>query len=401
MKTTFAFCLAAALAAVRPAFGAEASYDVSYLWHPSRAAVEAYEKKAAALLGPEVADHLRVVQGQDNYGLVYLRRGGRDSAFLTARRHTRLLTRHGLGAAVIIRARDWAVVDGPAPRKDYAVHQAPATGLEAKVMRLVELQRRRGRVRPDEQTAWSVYDFTSGKKLVSINEDRPLETASLVKPFIALAFFDAVKDGKLSYGDFERERMEAMIRDSDNASADWFLRRLGGPAAASRRLKRRYGSMLTGLHLVEYIPRSGRTYRNKASVHDYSRFLVALWNGELPGSAEIKRVMGLPKRERLVDGAREVPRDTPVFDKTGTTGRLCGDMGILVAKGPAGKTYPYILVGVIQKDGRTRHYGAWMRRRGDVIRAVSSLVYQDISARHGLDGGVASGPQNPSERPGG
>jgi beta-lactamase class A len=389
VKKTALLAVIAALAAARPALGADASYDVSYLWHPSRQAVEAYEKKAASLLGPDVASRLRVVQGEDNYGLIYLRQGDRDSAFTVARSHTRLLTRHGLEAATIIRSQAWAVVDGPAPKRA-VVRRAPATGLEAKVERLIDGLRRRGWVRSDERTAWSVYDFTSGKKLVSINEDTPLETASLVKPFIALAFFDAVKDGKFKYGDFEREQMEAMIRESDNEAADWFLRRLGGPAAAQRRLKSGYGSLLSDLRLVEYIPRNGRTYRNKASAHDYSRFLFALWNGDLPGSAEIKRVMGLPKRERLVDGAHAVPSDTPVYDKTGTTGRLCGDMGILVAKGAGGKTYPYILVGVIQKDGRTRHYGAWMKRRGDVIRRVSSLVYEDISARHDLDGSMAS-----------
>ncbi len=273
----------------------------------------------------------------------------------------------------------------------------PASGLEGEVERLVEGFRRRGRVRPDERTSWSVYDFTSGRKLVSINEDEPYEAASLIKPLVALAFFDAVGRRRQRYGPAERRRMEAMLHRSDNAAANWFLRRLGGPAAVHRLLKARYGGLLSDLRLVEYIPRGGRTYRNKASAHDYSRFLYALWNGDLPGSNEIKRYMGLPNRDRLAS----LPSGIAVFDKTGSTSRLCGEMAILVAPGPGDRTYPYILIGMIQKDGKAPRYGDWIRRRGDVIRAVSKLVYRDISRRHGFDDRSASAPPRAEGRAGG
>lgn len=278
-----------------------------------------------------------------------------------------------------------------------AASPSPASGLEREVERLVEGLRRRGRVRPDERTSWSVYDFTSGRKLVSINEDEPYEAASLIKPLVALAFFDAVGRGRLRYGPAERRRMRAMLHRSDNASTNWFLRRLGGPAAAHRLLKARYGGLLSDLRLVEYIPRGGRTFRNKASAHDYSRFLYALWHEDLPGSSEIKRYMGLPNRDRLAG----LPSGIAVFDKTGSTSRLCGEMAILVAPGPDDKTYPYILIGMIQKDGSASRYGDWIRRRGDVIRAVSKLVYRDISRRHRFDERSASAPPRVAGRAGG
>ena len=35
--------------------------------------------------------------------------------------------------------------------------------------------------------------------------------------------------------------------------------------------------------------------------------------------------------------------------KTGSTARVCGDMGILNVKGPDGKWYPYTVIGIIEK----------------------------------------------------
>jgi len=124
-----------------------------------------------------------------------------------------------------------------------------------------------------------VYDFTSDEKLASINEDAPLQAASLIKPLLALAYMDAVSQGSKRYTPLARSRMEAVIQRSDNRDANWVMRQLGGPASVQRLLLSRYGALLRDVRLVEYIPRSGRTYRNKASAHDYSRFLYALWTG--------------------------------------------------------------------------------------------------------------------------
>ena len=273
---------------------------------------------------------------------------------------------------------------------DPAAVQAPAPpavkeeSLDDAIDAFIKNMRRQGLLQRDERTAWSVYDISRDVELAGINQDMPLQTASLIKPFIALAYFDSVAAGERSYTPEARRRLEAMIRDSDNRDADWFLRELGGPAAVQRRLMKSHGAVLRGLSLVEYIPTNGRTFRNKASVHDYTRFLHELWADALPASAEIKRVMQLPKRNRLMSGANDVPGDTLLYDKTGSTSRLCGDMGILVAHGKDGRIYPYILVGVIEKSGAARHYMSWIHRRGDLIRQVSNMAYKAIAARYGL-----------------
>jgi beta-lactamase class A len=53
-------------------------------------------------------------------------------------------------------------------------------------------------------------------------------------------------------------------------------------------------------------------------------------------------------------------------------------MGIIVLRGKNGRRYPYALIGVIERVSRAKDYGNWMLTRGNVIREVSSLVYQDL-----------------------
>jgi beta-lactamase class A len=94
--------------------------------------------------------------------------------------------------------------------------------------------------------------------------------------------------------------------------------------------------------------------------------------------------MGLPGPDRLYSKAKKVPQDTQVFNKTGSTAMCCGDMGILVARGKNGASYPYIVVGIIESSRRNSAYGSWISRRADVIREVSNLVYLSMKQRHSL-----------------
>ncbi|MHB0994982.1 MAG: serine hydrolase [Elusimicrobiales bacterium] len=369
-----------------------ADYHISYLWHPDFSRVAGYKDKIAGLLGPDVARRLSVVRGKDNFGLVYARRGGLDSARDVAAAHSRILAAKGLEQAVPIPAAEWAP---PLPAVSAPPLPARAMRIESEIENYIKDLRRRGTIKADERTAWTVYDFSSGEKLVSINEDLPLEAASLIKPFIALAWLHEAGKGRKPYGTEEQRRMEDMIKNSDNVSASWFMRRLGGPARLQQLLRSNYGAIFQDTSIVEYIPANGRTFRNRASAHDYSRFLYALWKDEIPGSAEIKRLMNLPNPDRLYTAAPGVPAGTEVYDKTGTTSRLCGDMGILVAKRADGESFPYIIVGVIEKGRSTRRYSSWMRSRGDIIRRVSEIVYEGITDLYRFDSaGALSAEKN-------
>lgn len=377
-----------------PAALASDAFDVSYVWSRNLSGVRSYQDKVAKVLGPAVAKHLAVVDRNGLFGLLYLRRGDGAGAKRVAQSHTRLLRAKGLEAASPILAQDWKRVDGAAWRQAGPTtsrhekvashpparreHKPEAHDLEVAVEKYIDHLREEGRIAPDERTGWSVYDFTTGQKLVTINEDEKFQTASMVKPFLAAAFFDKVRKGELIYGSVSRRHMEHMIQDSSNSAANWVMRQVGGPRAAQGILQRDYPRIFKDTHIVEYIPPGGRTYRNKASVHDYSRFLYAVWKNDIAGAREIKRLMALPGADRVYTSVSEVPEGTRVYDKTGSTAHLCGDMGILSVRGADGRRYPYILIGIIEKRDSASNYSDWIRSRGNVIRQVSAIVYDGI-----------------------
>jgi beta-lactamase class A len=399
-RRLLAFVLALAAAAVPTGARADvpARYDVAYLWHVDAAAAAARRDEVAAVLGPGAAERLRVVLADGAYAVVGLRGADRASAAAAAAVQTAALARANRGTAWPVASRDWVEVAEDALRlaaaqrapaaaplapENEAVRAARLRQFEQLIEEHISQLRRQGLISRDERTAWSVYDFTTGATLVEINADIELQSASLVKPFLALAYMRRVEEGKLAYDDGARVQMERMIQRSDNGSADWIMHRLGGPAAVQRLLREQYGAMLPGVEIKEYIPSSGRTYRNKASARDYSRFLLALWRDQLPGSKEIKRLMALPKRDRLRTGVA-LGDDTEVYSKTGSTSRLCGDMGVLRAKGPDGREYAYTLIGIIEKRRPARHYFRWLRARGNVIRDISGLVYRSLGSIYGF-----------------
>ena len=399
------------------------TFDVSYLWHRQITSVESYKNKVGNVLGPAVTKNLRVVQKPGMYGLIYYRNGSSSGAVKAAKTHTRLLRARGLDGAVVVKSTRWnftgsnqnfvplkttatpltsaptvpvqnivktvslpkpsnTVISSNQTSKSSSIRKPAILDIEGAVENHVKNLRRRGVIAKDEQTAWSVFDFTTGEKLVDINEDVSFQAASLVKPFFALAFFHHSKNNNLNYGPQTRHHMQRMIQNSNNASTNWIMKRVGGPQKIQLILKKYYSNIFQNTRIVEYIPASGKTYKNKASVHDYSRFLYALWKDEIPGAKEIRRLMALPGPDRLYTGADRIPVGTKVYNKTGSTAQLCGDMGILVIKDDQGNLFPYTLVGVIEKRNRASNYTRWIRSRGDVIRSVSNIVYDGISKYH-------------------
>ena len=228
-----------------------------------------------------------------------------------------------------------------------------------------------------------VYDLENDTCLAEINGSVPFQAASMIKPFVALAFFHQVKQGRLSYGPKGRRMMEAMIQRSSNSATNWVMRRAGGPAQCEQILRREYADIFKNTVIREYIPPGGGTYKNSAPPGDYIRFLRALWKLELPYGKEIRRVMALPGRDRIYYGT-PIPRGTLVYNKTGTTAHLCGDMGILAPRTARGGRHPYAIVGIIERSSRPTDYGRWMLTRGNVIREVSTLVYEEIKKQHRL-----------------
>ena len=257
---------------------------------------------------------------------------------------------------------------------------------------MVTSLRRQGLLQPNEKTSWSVYDFTARKKIVSINEGVPRQAASMIKPLVAQAYFFQMDGsrGRVAYSEDVRQCMERMLQRSSNPDTNRIMDLVSqhqsrrGPADVELVLKQRAPAVFQETRIVEKIPTTGQTYRNQASAHDYSRFLISVWEGRMPNSKELLRMMALPGGDRLSKGVAGLPAAAKVYNKTGSTAMLCGDMGVIEIPDQRGRNHAYTVVGIIERPSRAENYGAWIRSRGDVIRRVSNLVYQDMKGRYRL-----------------
>ena len=209
----------------------------------------------------------------------------------------------------------------------------------------------------------------------------------MVKPFIALAYFHRMRRRRAQLSQKVDRLMRRMIADSSNGATNWFIDELGGPREVQRILSRNYAQIFKETTIIEKIPWNGRTYRNRASAMDYVRFCRALWHAEVPGAIEILRAMGLSKRDRLVIPAKSIPRSTYVMNKTGSTARLIGDFGIVMARTRDGQRVPYVMVAIVEKQERVegmRAYRAWKSAREVAIGKASSFVYDHLQDHYRL-----------------
>ncbi|WPL19805.1 hypothetical protein Thiowin_04950 [Thiorhodovibrio winogradskyi] len=269
---------------------------------------------------------------------------------------------------------------------------AAPNSLQAQVSALVKRMRAEGRISSNERTSWSIYDFSSRQKLVAINEDIPRQAASMIKPFVAQAFFYTTerRGSGLQYTSSVRDIMERSIRHSSNTATNELMQMVSrangnrGPGDVEAVLKKHAPGVFRETSIVEYIPAGGRTYRNLASAHDYSRFLFALWHSRLPQAQELREIMGLPNHDRITRRVSSIPANVRVYDKTGSTARLCGNMGIIECQDSRGRPRPYTFIGIIERDNRTESYTSWITARSNAMRSVSNLVYLYMKNRHQL-----------------
>ena len=330
----------------------------------------------------------------------YLNRRGLFVELLHHDQMPELFTRLNRECIVSLSRRDFlistagAVVTGCSLLSFPAISLAASiTSLEYKINKAVKTMRNSGIISSNECTSWSIFDFTSGQKLVSINEDRPMQAASMIKPFVAQAFFIRHNSNpKLyPYTSKEKQILERMLRYSDNTATNQMINIVGKqskqshrPVTVERVLKSFKPALFRQTSIVEYIPPGGQTYRNSASAHDYSRFLFAMWKQNLPHVEEIQYYMSLSNRDRITTGVRNIPASVKVIDKTGSTSQMCGDMGIVVAHDKRGKLYPYTFIGMIERDQPAKPYTQWIRTRGNVLRKISGLAYDHFKATYRL-----------------
>ena len=299
------------------------------------------------------------------------------------------LNRRGFLAALVATSAGLLCGAPSFAQADYAA----SSGLQRQVAELLGRMKAGGLIGANERTAWSVYDFTTGKKLVAINEDAPRQAASMIKPFVAQAYFFEAKNapGRVRYTEDVRATMARSIQHSNNGATNRLIDLVSthssgrGPRDVEVVLKSNAPTVFQQTRVVEKIPANGRTFRNLASANDYTRFLISLWQGRLPYSEELKYLMGLPNRDRIRQGVDAMPDSVRVYDKTGSTSQLCGDMGIIEARNLRGQRVPYVFVGIIERPDSANNYATWITRRSNAIRAVSNLVYLDMKDRYRLE----------------
>ena len=258
--------------------------------------------------------------------------------------------------------------------------------LEADFDRYIKIRRRRKILAVTDRTSFVVYDISKNKKIVSINEDRQMMAASLIKNFVMLAYFHEVKYGRQKHTPANKGNLRNMIRYSSNTSTNYFIRLLGGPARVDKIIRSNY-PYFKQTRIVERIPYGGRTYRNMTSARDLSTFFLRLWQGKLPFSEKMKWYFKL-KNGDYIFKQTYIPASVEVYNKTGTVYGLVGDGGVLVLRDPQGRARPYIFIGLMEdrtktnRKNRWESFYNWKNRRAYILRRLSEQAYKYIYEKH-------------------
>ena len=321
-------------------------FNVGYALGPNLESMKELYRKVYVNLGSEVGKDLYIEQTDaENYTLIYRRRGERSATYQVAKRHARLLKKKKIGTTILAEVNNPVVygessylnlladstaavspkqpvqpapraVSAPPPQQDVGTEEIevvtispvkrkilPAAGstaivvddgiehpIESDIETFIKKLRRQGKLSSDEMTGWVAYDLTAERPIVDINAEHVFQAASMIKPFVALAFFHKVKEGSLIYGPKSRHKMERMIQRSDNAATNWVMKMAGGPANCQRILKHYYGDIFKKNDYHRVYPAGGKTYKNSAAPADYIVFCMPCGTA---GYRIIKRSGGL------------------------------------------------------------------------------------------------------------
>ncbi len=220
---------------------------------------------------------------------------------------------------------------------------------------------------------WSIYikDLNTGRTM-SVN-DHSIESASLIKLFIAGAVLEQIDLGKLEDSDSTSSLLDAMITVSDNESANALVRLLCGES----------GSFQSGLDVVnDFIDRYGFSSTqqvngiadpslwisdgiNLTSAADCGRFLEMVYNGTLVSRSASRRLLKLLSAQEVdykIPAA--LPSDVKIAHKTGEVSDAEHDASIIYT--PYGDFIFCVMSGSLtDKDEAVFH-----------IRDITETVYE-------------------------
>lgn len=280
--------------------------------------------------------------------------------------------------------------------------------LEEKIVRHIADLKKSGKIAHDENVGFLVFDFKANERLVSVYTDTQMQAASMMKPYVALAYLHTVAQEK-SIDPFIMEHLRKMLQESDNVSTNFIMDKvevegIKGPEAIQSILLNNYGNILKQTNIIDYIPLTPKEkesakrqglmvsegesyYSNLSSLNDYQGFLDALWHNHLPHSNKLKELMSETRWNRVLSRILGKPKKTILYNKTGTTARVCGDISIVEAKDKDDNLYPYSIIAIIEKKNRVNGelaYHKWARSSSDVIRELSVLAHESMKQRYNL-----------------
>lgn len=287
------------------------------------------------------------------------------------------------------------------------IHRKEAvSGLQGIVENTISELRAAKRIAPEERAAALVYAINNDETLVSINADESMQSASMAKPTMALGAMTAIDNW--SKDSFFLENLRWALLESYNFSANYLMYRIGGPLELQRVLETRYKNIFHQIRIDYFqfakrdkdkyphvrlereidIPEGKSFYGNIMTPNDHSRFLAEMWrNRKDPMWKKIMSYLSLEmKREsfaartRIADTSSGFPASAAAYLKTGTTQRVCGEIGLVVYQGPFGKI-PVNIVIIVDREKRVRDedYETWARSMSGVISLISSTMHKYIS----------------------
>lgn len=246
-----------------------------------------------------------------------------------------------------------------------------------------------------------ILDLDS-RNYVSINADRKVSSASLIKLPILVAFFQAVDSGQISLKDpltlkpellakeagemqfkpigtkfTALETATEMIRISDNTATNLLIDRLGGAAALNSKFQS-WGLVQT--QITALLPDLQGT--NTTTPKELVTLLQRVTQGELVSMGSRDRIFEILRSTETNDLLPQgIGSGATIAHKTGTLSALIGDVGLVDS--PNGKRY--LIMALAERP-------AGDERAEDLIRQISKETYQFMDSSTKIQGISAPKP---------
>lgn len=278
--------------------------------------------------------------------------------------------------------------------------------LEADITRYVNDLREKGlaRTRGIEDYSLFAKDLSSGEVFLDINTNVARLAASTNKMYVLLAAEHEVDAGRLDYTNQLERNLIGMIRSSNNTSTDWVIDQVGGEEKVNT-IVQEYGFEDTVVEKINQAVTGGRTLGNKTSAEDLADLLERLYQGKLPRTEDMRRILSLKAsghKDRIFDGTC-IPGDPKYLTKNGgyiesvkdKTGFIWGantDAGLVTAhfyneEKDQTSVVPYVVAYLIEDenakpDGFRGNANAWGRAKSETMRTISEATFWTLQQRY-------------------